>query len=189
MVDISLNGKKSGIEIGKLIGNTYRKPFIFITSDDSESTMQDVMTASPAAYLNKPVSSTSLLVAINNALTKVEEDAEQFSGSSFFIKQGSSFKKIQWADVVCLAVSENYTQVITRNSKSTLLIRSALNKTLTSIVPKNLQKDFIRINRAEAINSAYIEEVNGNTLVTAHGSYDVTDSYLQPLKKYLRMVL
>lgn len=189
LVDINLNGKRTGIDIGKLISGTYKAPFVFITSDVCDATMKDVVEAAPSAFLNKPVSATSLLVAINNALEKATDDATYVTIDSFFVKQGNSFRKIYWADVVCLAVNQNYTQVITRLDKTTYLIRSTLNKTLTNIVPKSLQKEFVRINRAEAINASFIQEVTGNTIITAYGSFDVTDTHLQELKKHLRMVL
>lgn len=190
MVDITLDGKKSGIQIGKLISQTYKKPFIFITSDVSETIMTDVVDAAPAAYLPKPVNTTALTIAINNALY-TDNDSEPVPAAhndSFFVKLGSIFKKVKWSDVICLSVSQNYTQVVTPTSGNTLFIRSPLHKTLTEIVPRHLQRDFIRINRGEVINARHIEELHGNTIITQHGRYDVTDTHLQEVKKYLHLI-
>lgn len=192
MVDINIDGRKSGIELGKLLGSTYKKPFIYITSETSEVIMKEVAETSPSAFLTKPVNNTSLMISIKNALSTEEDNEEvpiQTLDDTFFVKLGNSYKKLSWADVICLSVNQNYTQVITPTSGNTFLIRSPLQKTLTNVVPRHWQKDFLRINRAEVINTKYIEELSGNTLVTRHGSFDVTDTHLPEIKKHLHLIL
>lgn len=193
LVDIAIDGKKSGIIVGKLINSTLKKPFIFITSDVAESIMDDVMAASPAAYLGKPVSTNALTIAINNALNTTAAPGQIVAPPAqndecFFVKQGTSFKKIYWADVVCLSVSQNYTQVRVKDSKNTYIIGSSLQKTLENVVPKNLHKNFVRISRAEVINTTFVEEVNGNVLLTKFGSFEVTAGNMQDIRKQLHLV-
>lgn len=196
LLDISLDSEKSGIEIGKLIHSLYKKPFIFITASYNSHSLQEAMDAAPAGYLSKPISENSLFITIQNAIRHFEHHqqagaaaAEQQDNNTFFyIKQGNSYNKVEWADVVSLAVEQNYTRVLTLPHPTGYLIRSTLQKTLESVVPEPLRKEFVRINRGEVVRAGYIEELKGQTIVTKVKSFTITESFMKEVKQKLHLV-
>jgi DNA-binding LytR/AlgR family response regulator len=196
LLDISLDSEKSGLEIGKLIHSLYKKPFIFITASYSNHTLQEAVAVAPAGYLSKPISENSLFITIQNAIRNFENHQEaaipaaeqQDNNTSFYIKQGNSYNKVEWADVVSLSVEQNYTRVLTTHYPAGYLIRSTLQKTLDSIVPEPLRKEFLRINRGEVIRAGYIEELKGQTVVTKVKSFTITESFIKEVKQKLHLV-
>lgn len=194
LLDISLDSEKSGIEIGRLINSLYKKPFIFITASYSSHTLQDAIAVKPSGYLSKPISENSLFITIQNAIHNFEHHqvatnpAPEEESSSFYVKQGNSYNKVDWADVVSLSVEQNYTRVLTVLQPAGYLIRSTLQKTLDSIVPEAFRKSFVRINRAEVVRSNYITELKGQTIVTPIKSFTITESFVKEVKQKLHLI-
>jgi DNA-binding LytR/AlgR family response regulator len=196
LLDISMDSEKSGIEIGKLIYSLYKKPFIFITASYSNHTLQEAIEAKPSGYLSKPISANSLFITIQNAIRNFENHQEaavapaeqQGNNTSFYIKQGNSYNKVEWADVVSLSVEQNYTRVLTHHNKAGYLIRSTLQKVLDSIVPEPIRKEFLRINRGEVVRASYIEELKGQTVITKIKSFTITESFIKEVKQKLHLI-
>ncbi len=193
--DINIQGRNSGIELGKMIRNLYHKPFIFITASFDKHTTQDAIQAGPSAYLTKPVNPTSLLIAIQNALNyfnnqvvasamPVRDEEKTF----FFVKQGNRHKKIDWKDVVYLRSEKNYTCIFNAQDKTEYFIRSTLPKTLSYIIPDILQSNFVQVNRSEVMQLSFITEITGDEVVTRFGNFGVSEAHIKELKKHLRLI-
>lgn len=194
LMDINLNGKNSGIELGKIVNKIYHKPFIFITASQDQHSMQEAAQAKPSAYLPKPIYPSSLFIAIQNAINNFNNNlaasatGDQDSFSSFFIKQGNKYKKIDWKDVAYLSAGKNYVSVFNTVDKSEYFIRSSLQKTMLHIIPKNLQKQFIQLNRAEAVQIPYIQEIMSNEIKTAYKTFPVSEIYSKELRSRLNII-
>lgn len=194
LLDININGRNSGLELGRMIHTLYQKPFIFITASHGSHTLDQAVASHPSAYLSKPVNPASLVItiqsAINNfdnktsALETVPEEDYQF----FFVKQGNKYKKINWKDVVCLRSEKKYTSILNAADKTEYFIRSTLPRTLQYIIPKQFRDKFIQVNRAEVLQSGFIQGVNGDEVETAHGVFAMTDSYSKDLRKVLNLL-
>jgi CheY-like chemotaxis protein len=108
LLDININGRNMGIQLGKIIREVYQKPFIFITGSIDNHTAKEALDAGPSAYLIKPVNDTSLFIAVQNAFANFEKKATANAYDianayeSFFVKLGNRYKKIDWKDVVAL---------------------------------------------------------------------------------------
>jgi DNA-binding LytR/AlgR family response regulator len=194
LLDIRMNGVNAGIALGKMISQLHNKPFIFITSGNDKETVEEAVAAKPSAFLIKPVNDYSLYAAIqlalqNHALSKPAITVtEQNNKDSFFVKSGNSYKKINWNDVVALAVEDRYTRVITNNVQDVLLIGSRLAKTMSIILPKHLQPAFVQISRTHCINIHQIQQLKDSTIFVGDQSFIVSDNYLQNLKQALPIV-
>lgn len=194
LLDIHLNGKESGIELGRMIHNMYHKPFIFITASYDALTAQAAVSARPSAYLTKPVHPASLFVTIQTAISNFSDQVialspkDPASEDAFFVKQGDKYKKVYWKDVVCLSSEKNYTGVLNAADGSTCYIRSTLPKTLRHLVPQSLQKNFVQLNRSEAVQISYIQELEKDEVKTIYKSFLVTEGYLKELKERLRII-
>lgn len=196
LLDISMDNRKSGIEIGKLIHTLYKKPFIFITASFSSHTLQEAIEACPSGYLSKPVSENSLFITIQNAIRHFHNQLpaappqaeQQPDATCFYIKHGNSYLKVDWAEVVSLSVEQNYTRVLTLQNKNGYLIRSTLQKTLDSVVPEGIRGEFLRVNRAEVVKAGYIDELRGTTIITPVKSFTITESFLKDVKQKLHLI-
>ncbi|MES2704912.1 MAG: response regulator transcription factor [Bacteroidota bacterium] len=193
LMDIHLNGKSSGIELAKIVRKLYNKPFIFITASKEHSVMQ-AAESQPSAYLPKPINPSSLFIAIQNAINNFNnnetagQSKEDESFSSFFIKQGNRYKKIDWKDVSFLSAGKNYVSVYNTIDKTEYYIRSSLQKTLQHIIPRQLQKQFIQVNRSEAVQLSYIQEFVNDEVKTSFKSFPVSESYSKELRQKLNIV-
>jgi DNA-binding LytR/AlgR family response regulator len=194
LVDIHLQGRESGIELGHIIHTRHQKPFIFITASYDAETAREAIKAHPSAYLTKPVNPASLFATIQTALqnyaTKQPAQAPRDNESveAFFVKQGDKYKKIFWKDVVSLRSEKNYTGVLNAPDGTTSYVRSTLPKTMRYLVPSALQEHFIQVNRAEAVQLSYIKEFARDEVRTGFGTFTVTESYLKPLKEKLHIL-
>lgn len=194
LLDIHLDGKESGIELGRMVRNLYRKPFIFITASYDAQTAQVAVASQPSGYLTKPVHPASLFATIQAAIHNFSENAgsayfQQVDAQpSFFVKQGEKYKKLFWEDIVCLRSEKNYTGLLNAEDNNTYFIRSTLPKTLRFLIPQPLQKNFIQINRSEAVQLSFINELIKDEVKTPFGQFVVTESNLKELKERLHII-
>lgn len=70
MLDISINGMKSGIELAEIIRDRYNFPFIFLTSFADKDTISKAAHTRPEGYLVKPFKDDDLAPALELALIK-----------------------------------------------------------------------------------------------------------------------
>jgi DNA-binding LytR/AlgR family response regulator len=190
LLDINLNGKNSGIELGNVINKLYHKPFIFVTSSDDYDLME-MADVKPSAYLRKPVNSASLFIAIQNAINNFSNGNGASDGNmlqSFFVKQGNRYKKINWTDVAYITAGKNYVSVFNTIDKTDYYIRSSLQRVLQNIIPRQLQKNYVQVNRSEIVQMAFIQELSNDKVVTPYKNFIVTDLFSRELKNRLNIV-
>jgi DNA-binding LytR/AlgR family response regulator len=193
LLDINLNGKNSGIALGKLISQTIKKPFIFITGSVNDSIIADAADALPSAFLTKPFNPASLFISIQGAIhhfsagQNAAPDNNEPEINSFFVKLGNKYVRVDWGNVVCLRSDKNYTTIISSDN-NTYMIRSTLQKTLQHLVPAPLKNNFVQISRGDVINKAFIKEVVDDEAITQHHTFSVTEAYLKNLKQQLNVI-
>ncbi len=192
LLDINLDRKNSGIELGKIIHDKYKKPFIFITSNVGSDQVKEAIEARPSAYLTKPVHIASLVgtiqIALNNFTNHVVPHTSMVAEEEFpflFVKNGSKYKKLLWKDIVYLRSDKNYTCIYNATDKVEYFIRSTLPKTLQYILPQRLHREFVQVNRAEAVQLCYVTEINNEEIKTPYRSIQITPGYTKELKKLI----
>ncbi len=195
MVDIHLNRKNSGIELGKMLYSVYKKPYLFITAGMNQHTVKEVVNAKPSAYLTKPVHRKSLVsnihAALNNFNERISPEYNTLIAPTdrFFIKQGNKYKQLQWGNIAYLNAAGNYTVIFNSADGADYHLRSTLSRTISSIIPQHLQQDFVQINRAEAVHIGYVKEVIGEEVRTEYKTFTVTESYIPGLRAKMNLVL
>jgi len=193
LLDININGTNAGIDLGKLISNNYKKPYIFVTGSYDSHTAHEALAAGPSGYLIKPVNPISLFVTIQAAINNFNQhkiavqkgDAE--TPAFFFVKHGNRYKKILWSDVVCLVAEKNYVHGLSRFEKDEFFLRSSLSKVLQDMIPANMQPLFLQINRAEVVNINFIDELKSDCIVTIRGNFSITETYNKEVKSRLNI--
>lgn len=61
LLDISLVGPLSGIDIAHIVNGKYKIPFIFMTGNSDESTLEKAKEADPLGFIFKPIDDNHLL--------------------------------------------------------------------------------------------------------------------------------
>lgn len=68
MLDISLKGDLTGLDVAKHINEHYNIPFVFLTSFSDKDTIAQVIATNPGGYIVKPFKESDIAPAINIAL-------------------------------------------------------------------------------------------------------------------------
>ncbi len=68
LLDIALKGDKDGIDIAHIIRNTYKIPFIYLTSFSDKLTLERAKPTMPYGYIVKPFKDKDLLTTIEIAI-------------------------------------------------------------------------------------------------------------------------
>jgi CheY-like chemotaxis protein len=72
LVDIGLNGKPEGLEIGSFLGAETDIPFIYLSGQDNPEILENARKTIPSGYLMKPFDRTDLKVALDTAQRECE---------------------------------------------------------------------------------------------------------------------
>jgi DNA-binding NarL/FixJ family response regulator len=72
LVDIGLNGKPEGLEIGSFLGSRTDIPFIYVSGQDNPEILENARKTLPDGYLMKPFDRTDLKQALETAQNRCE---------------------------------------------------------------------------------------------------------------------
>lgn len=175
LLDITLKGKKSGVDIAAAINIILPTPFIFVTAHTDADTLQKAKQTFPAAYLVKPFTTGHLLISIElalhnfayqktvnaadlTALQAAEADI-YLKQEYLFIKEGQRFVKLQHTDILYLQAEDNYVKIFT--AAKSYLIRC----TLTKAIEKMNRPEYVRSHRSYCINIHKVESFTEQTIM------------------------
>jgi DNA-binding LytR/AlgR family response regulator len=191
LLDIQIGNTEKGIELGNILSKEYKKPFIYVTAGQDFS-IQKIAESSPAAFLQKPVSANALNIAVNQALEFHQEienrNSRKSNPSVFFIKEGTRYKKLDWNDIAYITAGKNYVTVYNSIDKVEYYIRNSLQKTLQYLIPKELQDNFIQVNRSQIVQFSHIREITGNEVITDHERLAISDGFMKDMKSKMNIV-
>lgn len=161
LLDITLAGKKSGVEVGEEIHKKYKSiPFIYLTSYADQNTVQKAKHTFPAAYLTKPFDERDLEIAIDLALFNFTQNKNQQEEAlqetvllkdSIFIKKDNRFEKLELSQVLLVEASGHYLIFYTKDQRQFMIGGS-----LKSFLEKVQEKFFVQVHRSFIINIANI---------------------------------
>lgn len=176
ILDIQLSGRKTGIDLGRLINEQYHFPFIFLTSNSDRTTLEAAKSVSPAAFLVKPYTQEDLFASIEIALSNFEKskhasvlpDAKTIR-DSLFVKHNKTFHRVYFKDILYIESAHIYLEVYLTSGKK-YTIRSSFSELL-----ERLEGDFERIHRSYVVNLAHLQGIG-------QGSVTIGDQEI-PLSK------
>lgn len=189
ILDINLEGKKSGIDLARYIKEKIQIPFIFLTIKANKETIQQVKVLNPPAYLVKPFKKEDLYTAIELALHNFHTIHHQYmksqvekvtSKDAMFIKGTHSYRKISFSEIVYAKSEHVYMEIIKKNNERNL-IRSTLEK-FSEILPEN----FLRVHRSYLINLNHLECFDFPLAIVKGYDIPVSKKYKQNLTKALK---
>jgi DNA-binding LytR/AlgR family response regulator len=166
LLDINLSSHLSGIDLALTINEKFQIPFIFLTANTDTVTLDQAKKVRPMAYLAKPITRDQLYSSIEIAIHNFNASKQTSSSSpstdnTLFIKDGYTFRKIDFTEITHLESDSNYVIVHLLNG-SKLLSRS----TMTTFLEQLPSTIFLRIHRSFAVNKFHIESIHTTEVLT-----------------------
>ena len=87
LLDISIKGTLSGIDLAKIVREKYKLPFVFLTSFSDRLTLEKVKDTMPYGYILKPFNEHDLKVNIELALHKFDSENEKNQFSKAYVNK------------------------------------------------------------------------------------------------------
>jgi two-component system, LytTR family, response regulator LytT len=170
ILDINLSDEKSGIDVGVLLRDKYKIPFVYLTSYTDPQTIKAAVSTAPSAYLIKPFSKSDLFASIEIIRSKRIEDSRVI-----LVRNLNESVKVEASDILYVESDNNYIDIHTTLKKYTL--RQSLEGFLEEIQSAN----FVRVHRSFVVNLAKVEAVNGRYVVVNSEKIALSRTYKNEL--------
>jgi DNA-binding LytR/AlgR family response regulator len=190
LLDINLVGQMDGIDVADTVMKKFGIPFIFLTANMDSATIQRAKLVRPSAYLAKPVTKDQLYSAIEIAFSNYnsdvaqsasqQKDAQPSARDSVFIKDGHSFRKVYYKELIYLESDSNYVSLHLNNGKK-ILVRSTLDDFINQL-DAGL---FFRVHRGYAVNTSLIDGVYPAEISVSGVKIPVGRTYKELLREKL----
>lgn len=155
LLDIRMQNKFDGIEIGEEIAQKYGIPFIYITAHSDKEIIEKALPTKPSGYIIKPFKPMDVYTAIHIATDKFRNHkADNF----LFVKEGSKKVKVYYYNILFFKSDNNYIEVHTKTKN--YVTRCSLEKMAQNL----LDEDFVRVHRSYLVNSNYITAIDPHFL-------------------------
>ncbi len=183
ILDIQLSGKKTGIDVAKVIREQFNIPFIFLTSNSDKATVSEAKETYPPAFLVKPFSKEELYTSIEIAMYNFSGLQGTSNTQDFIIKDAVFFKekgvfvKLLFKDIEYIKSAHVYVEIHLKSGRNHV-VRTSLNDILEKLSP-----DFIRVHRGYIINSTFLQLIETSSLVVGKTKIPVGTKYREGLLK------
>lgn len=151
LLDIRMESKFTGIEIGKILLHQYGIPFIYITAHSDKEIIERALPTKPSGYIIKPFKPMDVYTAIQIASDKFRHTIKD---NYILVKDSGKKIKVYYYNIQFFKSDNNYIEIHTKTK--TYVLRSSLEK-----VAQELTDDgFIKAHRSYIVNSNHITALN-----------------------------
>lgn len=171
LIDINLEGDKTGIDLGEILHKKYNIPFMYITSYFDADTIQKVKKTNPTAYLIKPFDERDLKINLELAFAK--QKPFYYQSQKLFVKKNQELIALEPQSITHVEAFDNYAYVYTANEKF------MISHTLKSIGEKLVDKGFLRVHKSYLINFEHISSVAEGFIYLGSTQIPIGKSYRQ----------
>lgn len=183
LMDINIKGDKDGIETAGEINETRSIPIIYVTSNTSTQFVNRALETKPHAFISKPFNQKDLVIAIELAFKKHNEQALEHVDlvnplDSIFVKSGDYHRKVLLKDVTHIEADGSYCLVFTREGKFTLSFN--LNHFQNEVQSPLLK----RVHRSYIVNLANVDGFDKSTLLIGKKIIPVSGTYKEMVFQY-----
>lgn len=189
IVDINLNGNVDGIELARKCNEIRKVPILFLTAHDDESIFEKAKSASPFAFISKPLNRQVLQRAISLALENsyagaTESAITDASEQVLYTRIGHRLRKIPIRDIESVEVEGKY---CTLNLGGKAITCKITMKDLLALLP---QKNFVQVTRNHAVNLDKIEDVDmaHMTVKMPHSEIPISRGFKEQLFNRIRVI-
>ena len=120
LLDVKIKGDQDGIELGGIIKEQYKVPFVYITSYSDKDTVNRAKQTQPLGFIVKPFTKDDVYAAIEVALFNKnrqavisgerlpENNPTTYNNDSIFIKKKSMLEKVKYSDLEWIEADGNH---------------------------------------------------------------------------------
>jgi len=181
LLDINLDGDMDGIILAEEINLHFNIPFVFLTSNTDNLTINRVKRTKPAGFIVKPFTDKDLQSNIEIALFKETKPIVNKNNNEYiFVKDFSEYIKIAINDLMFVKAEDNYSRLFT-NENSFIL-----SQTLKKIETKLPDSKFIRIHRSFIINLKFVDKYKEGSIFIKEHKLPIGRSYQEEFFKKIQ---
>lgn len=166
LLDIHLNGDKSGIDFADLLSKD-GIPFIFITAFADADTVHQAVKTNPFGYIVKPFGLEDIYTAIQVAMKtyvslQKQADKEPIiinKDRTIFMKVNSSLVKIREDEILWAEARGDY--VIFKTDVTTFIVHS----TMKNVINKLSSSIFLKVHRSYIVNLDKVVDIADSNLL------------------------
>lgn len=167
LLDVTLSGSKTGIDVAREINNSFNVPFIYLTSYSDAQTLKTLKETYPLGYLSKPINEinviTTLEIACNNIAFKDKKP--------FLFEVNNEKHTIDLNDLICIKDSNNHVMFIF--NENGLFLETSFDYIL-DLLPEHIIK---QVNDTVAVNPLYVSKIEKNKLFVRGNEYEILDQF------------
>jgi len=170
LIDINLEGQKSGIDLANKIKSQWTIPIIFITSQTEFEILNKAVKHNPIDILIKPIQFEQLKASLMLADSKMSGGKKPGEIAKFSIKDdilifknGHLYERALISDLLFVESMGNYFSLCFKSGKV------ALKGTLTNIESALPESKFARINRSVIVSLSRIKSFNQKRIFMDNG--------------------
>ncbi len=169
LLDINLEGEKSGIDIANDLLNVWKIPFMFITAQTDTSTFQQAIKYYPTHYLTKPCNSEDVIMSIelafhNLSLLQKEEIKKVTKVFTEYSKGVKQDVVVEIDDIIWFESRQNFVAFYMNDDDSHFLERSTIKQTI-----EEFGESFIQIHRNYGINLRKVSSCSPSEVCLTNG--------------------
>jgi len=194
LLDIQINGDKSGIDIAERIKVDFHVPFIFTTAYADKETIKKASVHSPYGYIVKPYGmkdiNAGIEVAIQNHKNLKEistnaaagEQTAVMNSESLFVKTNSRIVRINMEDIIYIEARGDYA-VFKTDEKGYIV-----STTIKNVEEKLDSNIFVKVHRSYIVNVNKVVDIEENNLLIDEQVIPISRSQKPNLLKRLNMI-
>ena len=182
LIDINLATTKTGIDLANYINANFKVPFIYLTSNIDDQTIDDASKTLPAAYLVKPFDADTIYTSIEVAVNSFIDRQRVYVSISecIFLKKNNLYHKIKIEDILYVKADNIYIEIYVKNCQK-FLMRNTLKDFINKLPPS-----FFKCNKSYIINSNEIDSFNMNYVYINKTQISVSKEFKPYLKSLLQ---
>lgn len=174
IADINLNEQKTGVDLGRIINEQFKIPFIFLTASSDKETFDYALTVNPMGFIVKPFKIEDLRNNIDLAIIRYQEKTEKkgqsdikFTADGFFVKNNGQFVQVSVTELSYLEAMDNYTKVHVDTEK--YLVNISLKEMCDKLEDYHIK----RIHKSFAVSIKQIKSIEGNKIKLRNSSTEL----------------
>ncbi|WP_037319067.1 response regulator transcription factor [Salegentibacter sp. Hel_I_6] len=165
ILDIRVEGLKTGV----WLGNQLDIPIIYLTAFNDEETIKKAIATKPTSYLVKPFNNKDLYIAVELAVSKINNKAQ-------IIVRDKNRKIILSEEQILFAKKEDQ-YLILHLKDSEKLIRSSIKDFLEQMNSSS----FIQVHRSFVINKNCVTAFNTKEIIINNSSIPISKTYAKEI--------
>lgn len=171
IIDINLGeNNSSGIELGAIVQEKYKIPFIYLTAYDTGEIVTKAVQTKPKSYITKPFKKIDLLTSVEIAFITIENSEENNELRYLTVKEDDFNIKVLINDIEYFESEGNY--LLIHSAQKTYKYRSTIKQVL-EILPDI----FIQTHRAFIVNKNKIEKYSPKEVIVGKTSIPLSKKF------------